>query len=73
MFCVCFQMYDCVRHKCRSLQRSGEELDVVELEVRVVISHHVGAGDQMWALCEGTWHPPLLLSHLSSLHLSFFF
>ena len=36
-------MYVCAPHACRSLQRSEEALDALELELQMV-NHDVGAG-----------------------------
>ena len=51
------------------LQRLEEGTSSLELELQMVVSHHVGAGDGTWVLRKGTKCCPLQ-SHLISLERS---
>jgi hypothetical protein len=43
----------CVPHVC-PVSRGGQKraLDPQELELQMVVSHHVGVGEQTWVLCK---------------------
>ena len=52
--CVSFAcMCVCVPHVC-PVSRGGQKraLDPQELELQMVVSHHVGVGEQTWVLCK---------------------
>lgn len=47
--CVWVQIF--AQQACRNLKRSEEAVDPLELELQIVVSHHVGTGNWTWILC----------------------
>ena len=43
--------YVCLHSACRNQKRS---LDPLELELQMVVGHHVDAGNQNWVLCKSS-------------------
>jgi hypothetical protein len=48
-------MYRCVSYACMLPEMGGGGMmmwNPVELELQMVVSHHVGAGNQTWVFCK---------------------
>lgn len=46
LMCVCFTcMYICAPHACNDDNGQKREVEALELEVQVVMSHHLGTGN----------------------------
>jgi hypothetical protein len=45
----------CLRTMCvTSACRGQKVLEHLELELQILVSHHVGAGNQTWVLCQSS-------------------
>lgn len=41
----------CIEHGSGADRGQERVLDLLDLELRMIVSHHVGAGSQTWVLC----------------------
>lgn len=57
---VFFFSCTCVPHSWSALGGQQRALDPLGLELQLAVSHHVGAGDQIWVFCKSSFQ---LLSH----------
>ena len=63
-------LHACLCATCMPGAHGGQEKDPLELELQMLVSHHVGARNQTWVLWKIKYSS--LLSHLSSLAVSYF-